>query len=39
MAELTHEQLWYVCLRKPGDNEPYGKRGRLLRRVQVGSTP
>jgi hypothetical protein len=29
MAELTHEQLWHVCLRKPGDYEPYGKHNRL----------
>jgi hypothetical protein len=29
MAELTHEQLWHVCLRKPGDYEPYGTRTRL----------
>jgi hypothetical protein len=29
MAELTHEQLWRVCQRKPGDYEPYGKRKRL----------
>jgi hypothetical protein len=29
MAELTHEQLWKVCQRKPGDYEPYGKRKRL----------
>jgi hypothetical protein len=29
MAELTHEQLWQVCQRKPGDYEPYGKRKRL----------
>jgi len=30
MAELTHEQLWHVCQRKPGDYEPYGKRNRLM---------
>jgi hypothetical protein len=30
MAELTHEQLWHICLRKPGDYEPYGKRNRLM---------
>jgi hypothetical protein len=30
MAELTHEQLWQVCQRKPVDYEPYGKRNRLL---------
>jgi hypothetical protein len=29
MSELTHEQLWHVCQRKPGDYEPYGKRKRL----------
>src|ERR1700692_3058357 len=29
MAELSHEQLWHVCQRKPGDYEPYGKRKRL----------
>jgi hypothetical protein len=29
MAELTHEQLWHVCQRKPGDYEPYGKHNRL----------
>jgi hypothetical protein len=29
MAELTHEQLWKVCQRKPGDYEPYGKHNRL----------
>ena len=29
MAELSHEQLSQVCLRKPGDCEPYGKRKRL----------
>jgi hypothetical protein len=29
MAELTHEHLWKVCQRKPGDYEPYGKRERL----------
>ena len=29
LAELTHEQLWQVCQRKPGDYEPYGKRKRL----------
>jgi len=29
MAELTHEQLWHICLRKPGDYEPYGQRKRL----------
>jgi hypothetical protein len=29
MAELTHEQLWEVCQRMPGDYEPYGKRERL----------
>jgi hypothetical protein len=26
MAELTHEQLWHLCQRKPGDYEPYGQR-------------
>jgi hypothetical protein len=30
MGELTHEQLWQVCQRKPGDYEPYGKRNRLM---------
>jgi hypothetical protein len=30
MAELTHEQLWHICQRKPGDYEPYGKRNRLM---------
>jgi hypothetical protein len=29
MGELTHEQLWKVCQRKPGDYEPYGKHDRL----------
>src|ERR1700677_29567 len=29
MAELTQEQLWKVCQRKPGDYEPYGKHNRL----------
>jgi hypothetical protein len=29
MAELSHEQLWHVCQRKPGDYEPYGQRKRL----------
>jgi hypothetical protein len=29
MAELTHEQLWHACQRKPGDYEPYGRRKRL----------
>src|SRR6202041_2853247 len=29
MSELTHEQLWKVCQRKPDDYEPYGKRKRL----------
>jgi hypothetical protein len=31
MAELTYEELWRVCQRKPGDYEPYGKRKRLKR--------
>jgi hypothetical protein len=22
MAELTHERLWLICLRKPGDYRP-----------------
>ena len=26
MAELSHEQLWHVCQRKPSDFEPYGER-------------
>ena len=30
MAELTHEQLWQVCQRKPGDYEPYGQRVRSV---------
>jgi hypothetical protein len=29
MADLTHERLWHVRQRKPGDYEPYGKRKRL----------
>jgi hypothetical protein len=29
MAELTHEQLWHICLLKPDDYEPYGKCKRL----------
>jgi len=29
MAELTHEQLWKVCQRKPGDFELY-MRGGLI---------
>jgi hypothetical protein len=29
MAELTSKQPWKVCLPKPGDYEPYGKRKRL----------
>jgi hypothetical protein len=29
LAESTHEQLWQVCQRRPGDYEPYGKRKRL----------
>ena len=31
MSELTYEELWRVCQRKPGDYEPYGKRKRLKR--------
>jgi hypothetical protein len=33
MAELTHEQLWQICQRKPGDYQPYGKRKRLTVRA------
>jgi len=29
MPELSHEQLWQVCLQKPTDFEPYGQRMRL----------
>ncbi len=29
MAELSSEQLWHVCQRKPSDFEPYGQRTRL----------
>jgi hypothetical protein len=29
MAELSYEELWHGCQRKPGDFEPYGKRTRL----------
>src|SRR6266567_5823327 len=25
LAELSHEQLWLVCQRKPSDFEPYGQ--------------
>jgi len=32
MAELSHEQLWHVRQREPGDYEPYGKRKRLTAR-------
>jgi hypothetical protein len=40
LAELSHEQLWHVCQRKPSDFEPYGQANaldneRLLRRLQV----
>jgi hypothetical protein len=28
LAELTHQQLWTVCERKPSDLEPYGQRRR-----------
>ena len=30
MSELTHEQLWHLCERKPDDYEPSGKRNRLM---------
>jgi hypothetical protein len=30
MAELTHEQLWHICLRKPGDSHRAHTRGWLL---------
>jgi hypothetical protein len=36
MAELTHEQLWLICLRKPGDYESYGQRKRLMAGQIVG---
>jgi hypothetical protein len=36
MSELTHEQLWKVCQRKPDDYEPYGKRKRLKGTVILG---
>jgi len=32
MAELSHEQLWHVRQREPGDYVPYGKRKRLTAR-------
>lgn len=39
IPELSHEQLWRVCKRLPGDYEPYGdtgaRDGRLLKRMQV----
>jgi hypothetical protein len=40
MAELSHEQLWHVCLRKPSDFEPLWRSPaidgeRLLFRLQV----
>ena len=30
MSELTHEQLWHLCERKPDDYEPSGKRNRVM---------
>jgi len=28
MAELSHDQLWQLCQRLPGDYEPYGTQNR-----------
>ncbi len=39
MAELSHEQLWHVCQRKPSDFEPYGERRRLTASGSAPVTP
>ena len=33
MVELTHERLWQICQRKPGDYEPYWNTGRECNRL------